>query len=426
VPSFPYSCLAYLSVAVPGSTLGLLWPAIRLSVHQPLGALGLLLVAGVAASVLASVGAGRLLPRVRTGPVVAAGALLPAAALGMEAAAPSVWVFAGGMVVFGLGFGALDTALNAHAAAHFGPRRINWMHASYGLGATVGPLLVTALVTAGLGWRGVFAVLAGAQGAVAMLLTATARAWDRVPVGPAPAPDAAKTPAAAGSAPPATRVPRATQVPRAARAVLVAAFFAAVECGIESGAGIWGYVFLTAGRGLPHAAAAVAVSGYWATMFAGRAILGPVAGRFGPARVLTGGVAGVLAGAALLTVPALPVLPPAVLPVAGLVIIGLAAAPIFPLLALATAQRASPGAATWAVSLQVAASAAGSAALPAGIGLVIGTLTATAFGPSLLVLSLILAGLHGWLTRRTGRPAGDGSLKPLPWTKSGDDDAWRK
>ena len=36
-------------------------------------------------------------------------------------------------------------ALNAHAARHFGARDINWMHASYGLGATIGPLLVTAL-----------------------------------------------------------------------------------------------------------------------------------------------------------------------------------------------------------------------------------------------------------------------------------------
>ena len=117
MPSFPLSCLAYLSVAVPGSTLGLLWPSMRLSWHQPTGMPGVLLIIGVSASVLASVLTGRLLPRARTGPVVAAGALLVAAALATEAAAPSIWVFAGGMVVFGVGFGALDAALNAHAAA---------------------------------------------------------------------------------------------------------------------------------------------------------------------------------------------------------------------------------------------------------------------------------------------------------------------
>ena len=47
------------------------------------------------------------------------------------------------MVVFGLGFGAVDAAVNVHAAHHFSARQINWMHASYGAGATLGPLLAT-------------------------------------------------------------------------------------------------------------------------------------------------------------------------------------------------------------------------------------------------------------------------------------------
>jgi fucose permease len=415
VPSFPLSCLAYLSVAVPGSTLGLLWPLMRLSWHQPLGLLGLLLIIGVSASVAASVLTGRLLPRVCTGPIVAGGVAGIALALAGEAAAPSVWVFAAGMVVFGLGSGALDTALNTHAATHFGPRRINWMHASYGLGATGGPLLATGLLAAGLNWRGVFAAQAAVQAVVAVLLSLTWRAWGQpvhtqptvAPCAPAQSEPArpeitpsAPTSSPASSAPPDLPTTPTTKTPQAragALLVLLAAAFAAVECGIESGAGIWGYVFLTAGRGLSGPAAAGTVSAYWATMFAGRAVLGPVAERFGPGRVLTGGVAGLVAGSALLTVPG-----PAAVPVAGLAVVGLAAAPIFPLLTLATAERTGGADPTQAVSLQVAASAGGNAALPAGLGLIIGALTASALGPALLLLSLLLAGLHRWLGRRTG------------------------
>ncbi len=396
MPSFRLSCLAYLSVAVPGSTLGLLWPLMRLSWHQPLGLLGLLLIIGVSASAAASVLTGRLMSRVPTGPIVAAGAAAIALALAAESAAPSVWVFAGGMVVFGVGFGALDTALNAHAAARFGPRRINWMHASYGLGATGGPLLATGLLAAGLGWRGTYGVQAAVQGAVAVLLALTWRAWDR-PALTAPVADLAAPDSPAADLPAPDRLAPAPSRPAARAAaltVLIGAAFAAVECGIESGAGIWGYVFLTAGRGLSGAVAAGTVSAYWATMFAGRAVLGPVAERFGARRVLTGGVAGLVAGAVLLTVPG-----PAAVPVAGLAVVGLAAAPIFPLLTLATAERTGGADSTRAISLQVAASAGGNAALPAGLGLVIGALTASALGPALLLLSLLLAGLHRWLTR---------------------------
>jgi fucose permease len=385
------SCLAYLSVAIPSSTLGMLWPSMRLSWHQPLSALGVLLIVGVAASVLASLGAGRFLPRLGAGPMVAAGTVAPAAALALESAAPAIWVFAAGLVLFGLGFGALDTALNAHAASRFGPRQINWMHASYGLGATVGPLLVTALRSAHLGWRGTFGALAAVQGVVAVLLSLAWRSWGQPPLRPEhpsrPEPDR-----------PAVDVP----VP----AVLVAAAFAAVECGIESGAGVWGYVFLTAGRHLSGDLAGLAVSAYWATMFAGRAGLGPLAGRIGPARVLAGGVTGLVIGAVLLTVPAPPGLPAATLPLTGLAVVGLAAAPIFPLLTLTTAQRTGAADVTWVVSVQVAASAAGNAALPAVIGLIIGMASGAALGPSLLVLSLALAVLYGWLVRGPARSAG--------------------
>ena len=175
--------------------------------------------------------------------------------------------------------------------------------------------------------------------------------------------------------------------------------FAAVETGLESAAGIWGYVFLTAGRGLPHGTAGVAVSAYWAMMFAGRLVLGPVDQRLGPARVLAAAVVGIPTGAALMTVPG-----PGSLAVAGLMILGLAAAPVFPLLTLMTPQRAGPRT-TRMVSLQVAASAVGSAALPAGLGRAIGADSARILAPSLHVLGLAMGGLYALLSRRSGRGA---------------------
>ena len=173
--------------------------------------------------------------------------------------------------------------------------------------------------------------------------------------------------------------------------------FTAVETGIESGAGIWGYIFLTAGRGLSHGTAGVAVSAYWAMMFVGRAVLGPVAERVGSTRVLGGAVVGVSVGATLMTVPGA-----VALAVIGMMVLGLAAAPIFPLLTLTTSQRigvGDPTGTTQTVGLQVAASAVGSAVLPAGIGLVIGAIDARALAPSLLALGLAMCGFYVLMSR---------------------------
>jgi len=391
VSVFLLSCLTYLGVALPGSTLGMLWPSMRLSIHEPVGALGIILVAGVAASVASSTITGRILSRVPVGSLLAAGAALVAAALAVEAAAPALWLIVIGSAVFSTGFGMINSSLNAYAAARFGPRDINWMHASYGLGATLGPLLVTALLGSGSSWRLTLAALATVLAVIALILTAGRRGWGPPAGGrgerPPPTPDEQV-------AAPLPRPPR--------RRVAAGVVFTAVETGVESAAGIWGYVFLTSGRGLPATVAGAAVSAYWAMMFAGRVLLGPVAERAGPSRVLAAAVAGVPAGAVLMTVPA-----PGFVAIAGMMLLGLAAAPVFPLLTLTTTDRVGAAGATAVVSLQVAASAVGSVALPSGVGLAIGASGAGVLGPALLACGLAMCSVY-WL-----------ALRPAPRPESG-------
>lgn len=297
--------------------------------------------------------------------------------------------------MFSVGFGAIDAALNAYAARHFGARQISWMHAGYGLGATIGPLLVTALLGSGAGWRAALASMAAIIAALALLLAAHRRAWQALPALAHPP----STPAQARGHDDAGNPPRPPRQRAGLRGALSGVMFTAVETGVESAAGIWGYVFLTTGHGLPGTVAGVAVSAYWLMMFAGRALLGPVAERAGPSRVLALAVCGIPAGAMLMTAPG-----PAFVAVAGMLLLGLAAAPVFPLLTLTTADRVSEADATAAVGLQVAASAVGSAALPSLVGLAIGAVSARALGPALLVLGLAMCAVYHLALRPAPRP----------------------
>lgn len=380
MPAFVLSCLTYLGIAIPGSTLGLLWPSMRISIHEPVGALGLVLVAGVLASAVSSTLTGRILLRASAGPLVVLGTAMVVVALAAEVAAPALWVIIVGSAVFSLGFGAIDSALNVYAAGHFGARDINWMHASYGLGATLGPLLVTALLSAGLGWRVALGSMAIVMAAMTAILMLTRHGWDAAPV------------------PGDSRVTPDHKEDRRRGGLIGGVAFVAVETGIESAAGIWGYLFLSSGRGLSPAAAGIAVSAYWAMMFAGRAVLGWVAERLGPSRLLAGAVASVPLGALLMTVPG-----PPLVAVAGMMALGLAAAPVFPLMTLTTAGRVGEGGTATAVGLQVAASAVGGAALPSCIGLIIGAASARVLGPSLLIGGLAMCGVHWSITRPRSR-----------------------
>jgi fucose permease len=394
VPVFLLSCLTYLGVALPGSTLGMLWPSMRLSIHEPVGALGIVLVAGVAAAALSSTVTGRILSRVPAGSLLAAGAALVGTALAAEAGAPALWLIAVGSAVFSTGFGVINATLNAYAAAHFGPRDINWMHASYGLGATLGPLLVTALLGSGMSWRFALGSMAAVLAVIALILMAARRAWG-VPPGDTMGSSRRISPEGTHGSEDGAGGGRPEEPRGRRRGAVAGVVFIAVETGVESAAGIWGYVFLTSGHGLPDAVAGVAVSAYWVMMFAGRAVLGPVAERAGAPAVLAAAVAGIPVGAALMTVPA-----PGFVAVTGMLLLGLAAAPVFPLLTLTTADRVGADGAATAVGLQVAASAVGSAALPSGIGLAIGAVSAQALGPALLVLGLAMCAVY-WLALRS-------------------------
>jgi fucose permease len=306
--------------------------------------------------------------------LLAASTLLSVLALVGYGTASSFWIVIVATVLLAAGSGAIDAGLNAYAARNFTSRYITWMHASYGLGATVGPVLITATIPLGLSWRWAYGFIAALQALVALAFMVTSRAWTHADV-PEPAVAGAPSPAKTAG--------------RSLRQVLgntgfwrgMGMFF--LQNGVENSTGLWAFVYLTNGRGMSAGPASVTVSVYWATRGIGRLVLGPVADRCGPHRVLTGGFAGVVLSAVLLLTTG------PVTAVAAPILIGVAASPVYPLLMLTTSKRTGATYADQAIGLQAAASSVGAASIPAIVGLLIGHFGARAFGPCMLVIALV-------------------------------------
>ncbi|MEH0939123.1 MFS transporter, partial [Micromonospora psammae] len=178
-------------------------------------------------------------------------------------------------------------------------------------------------------------------------------------------------------------------------AVWLGALAFAVYVAIEISAGLWAFLLLTEGRGLPAATAGLCVSGYWGSLFVGRVVQGLVAERLGTGRVLTASLLGMAAGALLIALPG-----SGWLAVAGLFLLGFAAAPVFPLLTLTTAERVGAAHADRAIGLQIGASAIGGALIPAGLGVLLGNTSLNLLGAALTVLAVVLLALHA-LSRRS-------------------------
>lgn len=339
--------LGFISLGLPDAVLGVAWPDARDALARATADLGWLLALGGSCYVASSASGGWLLARLGVGRLLAASTALVALGCAGFALAPTWPVLLACAIPVGLGSGAIDAALNHHAARTLPARHMHWLHACYGIGAMAGPLAMTAARAAGGGWRAGYAALALALGALALLFVAARRAW----AGPIAATAAA---APDGGARAALRHP----VVRAQMALYL------LYGGAEVVVGQWGYTVLTEARGHGATGAGLALGAYWACLAAGRVAAGALAARASPATLVRGGAVLALASLAVVATPACA-------PVAGVALatVGFALAPIFPAVMAATPARVGEPVAAHAVGLQVAAAMVGVIVWPLLAGL---------------------------------------------------------
>jgi fucose permease len=346
--------VAFISLGMPDGLLGVAWPSIRASFSIPLDAVGMLLTAAVAGYMTSSFLNGPLIARWGVGRVLAASCALTGAGLIGYTLVPQWWMMVLLGVLAGLGAGAIDAGLNTYVASHFGEGLMQWLHASYGIGVTLGPIIMTFALTAMNSWRVGYRMVGSFQLALAACFVLTLAMWNQKDALPA------------GSEEPKrltdykTPMGETLRQPRVWLSVLL--FFLYV--GAEVSLGTWTYTLLTESRGIDPAAAGLWAGSYWATFTIGRVVAGVFAKRVGIKRLVQGGLVGALFGAVLLRWN-----PFAAASLLAVALIGFAIAPIFPALMSGTSQRVGEHFAANTIGMQMAAAGLGTAVIPSLVGM---------------------------------------------------------
>ena len=144
---------AFISLGLPDGLLGVAWPSIRATFGLPVSQLGPLLALIMAGYLASSFLSGALVARWGVGRLLVWSNVLIVVSCSGYALAPRWGVMLACGLLAGLGAGAIDAGINAYTAAHFAPRVMSWLHGSWGLGAALGPLIMTAVLASGLAWR---------------------------------------------------------------------------------------------------------------------------------------------------------------------------------------------------------------------------------------------------------------------------------
>lgn len=346
--------LSFIALGMPDGLLGVGWPTIRADFGIPLDAIGWLLFSVMSGYLASSFFSGELLKRWRVGKVLIVSCLITGAGLIGYTLVSSWWMMVALGVLAGLGAGAIDSGLNAYVADNFGPGLMQWLHASYGIGVTSGPLVMTYFLSQFNAWRPGCVLVGGFQLLLAFTFWLTLPMWQSKGANSGEH-DEEPYPASQKAS-----VWQTIAHPTAWIGFVL--FF--LYTGSEVTVGTWTYSLLTEARGVQPEFAGLFAGSYWFMFTIGRILAGLVTRKLDIRRLVLICFSAALLGAALLLWN-----PFALSELVAVGVIGFAFAPIFPGLVSGTLARVGRTHMDNAIGIQMAFASLGGTALTSLVGL---------------------------------------------------------
>lgn len=364
--------LAFISLGLPDSLLGSAWPSMYPVLGVPISYGGVVAMIIAGGTIVSSLNANRVITRLGTGPVTTVSVLMTAIALFGFSSARSFWMLCLWSIPYGLGAGAVDAALNNFVALHYASRHMSWLHCFWGVGASIGPYIMGYSLTVKNSWESGYVTVGVLQIILTAALVLSLPVWKKQ--------NQTKRVSLA-SALKHLSVYEALKI-RGVKEVLLG-FFA--YCALESTTGLWASSYLVLHRGIEVEAAARWASLFYLGITFGRFLNGFVTDRLGDRNMIRIGLAIITVGLCAVILPARV----DVVPLVGLVVIGLGCSPIYPCIIHQTPGNFGAENSQAIIGIQMASAYTGSTFMPPIFGL-LASLTTIALYPVYLGLFLIL------------------------------------
>lgn len=339
--------IAFISLGLPDSLLGSGWPAMHGDLQVPVSYMGIVSMIISAGTVVSSLCSYRLTKKLGTPAVTVASVFLTAVALLGFSFSSQFWMLLALAVPYGLGAGAIDAALNNYVALHYTSRHMSWLHCFWGVGTIVSPFVMSYSLTNAT-WHMGYRTIGFVQLGIAVLLLLTLPVWK---VNPPKADTSSQAKGLAGAL-------KIKGVP-----ALLLGFLA--YCAAEATSMSWASTYLVETKGMAAERAAQFASLFFIGITASRFLGGFLMNKLGDWKMILLGTGVLACGLAALMLP----LPGEFFSLAGLVIIGLGCAPIYPCIIHATPANFGPENSAAIIGIQMASAYVGSTFAPPLFGL---------------------------------------------------------
>ena len=366
--------LAFISLGLPDSLLGSAWPVIHREIGVPLSWSGAVFMIIAVGTIVSSLLSDRLTHRLGAGKVTAISVGMTCCALFGFSFSRSFLALCLWAVPYGLGAGGVDAALNNYVALHYASRHMSWLHCMWGVGATVGPYIMGAVLSGGHSWSMGYRTI----GLIQLVLTAIL--LFSLPLWKSSGSDTKET--AGGKL---LTLGEIVALP-GAKAVMLC-FFS--YCALEQTVGLWASSYLVTVRGVDAVTAARYGSLFFLGVTLGRAASGFVTLWLNDSQMVRLGQGILAAGLLLVFLPlgngfAL----------AGLIIIGLGCAPVYPSLIHATPAHFGAERSQAIIGVQMASAYVGTSLMPPLFGWLSARTSLRIFPLYLLALLILMFASH--------------------------------
>ncbi|HIT85568.1 MAG TPA: MFS transporter [Candidatus Ornithomonoglobus intestinigallinarum] len=364
--------IIFISLGLPDSLLGSAWPTIYETFDVPISYMGFVSVIISGGTVVSGLFSERLILKFGTRAVTITSIFLTAAAMFGFSKSSEFYMLCLWAVPYGLGAGAIDAALNNYVALYYNSRHMSWLHCFWGVGTIISPYIMSYAITHGA-WTDGYRAVSYMQVVIAIIALVSLPLWkvnknggdggeERKPVG----------------------LKGALKI-KGVPYILVGFM---CYCAAEATAMLWSSSFLQGARGVTPTRAAAFGALFFIGITAGRFLAGFISDRLGDNRMIRMGACIALAGAALTA------LPWQATSIAGLVVIGLGCAPIYPSIIHSTPDNFGAENSQSIIGIQMASAYVGSTLMPPLFGIIANHISValmpfyTAFFTILLVIMI--------------------------------------
>lgn len=298
----------FIALGMVDGFIGILWPSIGNHFGISIGYLGAILTVTTVGAAISSSTVSRFLKVWGIGVHIALFSTIILVSILIYVTTDSWDVFIMAALLFGIGAGGLDSGINAFSARSGRKSFLNHLHAIYGIGITLGPVMATLVIEYGK-WQDTYLFI------MPLFIGIILGALLFAPLSPALQARKSSNGNKKSVGTNSLTVP----------ILILSAFF--LYAAIEVTTGQWAFTFLTQVRGFTVLYGGLSSAFFWASLTLGRIVTGSFAGNYSNRMILFLSTAGTLLGLLIFGF-----VPMDLVAFAGLMLMGFSLGPFFPTL----------------------------------------------------------------------------------------------